>query len=821
MPLAAGTTLGPYEIVAPIGAGGMGEVYRARDPRLARDVAIKVLPAAWEADPDRMRRFELEARAAGSINHPNILAIYDIGVDRGAHYLVSELLEGETLQNLGAVPARKAVDYVQQAARGLAAAHAKDIVHRDIKPANLFLTTDGRVKILDFGLAKVTVRRDEAETRTSLDEAETNPGTILGSVAYMSPEQVVAKPLDHRSDLFSLGVVLFELLTGKRPFAGDSSVELMNAILKDDPPEVAPPALDRVVRHALEKQPEQRFQSAQDFGFALEAAMGTSAASAALPAVKPRARWNWAWAAVGVVSVLAIGEGVLLMRHADESRPVFKRLGVRAEALGRTAWLTPNGDVALDLNGEIAITHAGGLGSRLIGVKGRLLSVSSTGELAILNGEVLSRVPLSGGAPREVAEKVTEADWSPDGKEFAVIRHKGNRNVIEYPIDKPIYESSNRLGWLRVSPNGKDVAFFEYDQQYRSLNVMHGGRKVVLSSRLVLAAGLAWHPSGKEIWFSAARTGFDFPVYAATLDGNERLVLRIPGRVYVQDIGRDGTLLARHSFGRNEMTFHADGKPDRDLGWLDYPQVAALSPGGDKILFTEIGEAAQGKQIYFRSTSGTPAVNLGEGTASSFTKDGKYAVALSSGTVSGILLLPMGTGQTRAVDFPGLTITAAVFQPAAQRIVAVGHPEGKGQRVYAQDLRSGETRAISDEFEPGSYGVAGSGLVNMISGPGDSRVAITTGVGDGILIVEGDAVFPIPGSGGYRVAGWCADGKSIWVFKVGSGIGRMDIKTGAITGMRESPIKDATHLYVSEDGQAMVGGYLNNLSDEFLITGLK
>jgi len=268
MAIAPGTRLGPYEILAPIGAGGMGEVYRAKDPRLGRDVAIKVLPSSFSADPDRLRRFEQEARSAGLLNHPNITAVLDIGEHEGAPYVVQELLEGETLRQAlagGRLSPRRAIEYAIQIAHGLAAAHEKGILHRDLKPENVFITRDGRVKILDFGLAKLT-HAEESSQATNLPTATvgTEPGIVLGTLGYMSPEQVRGKPADARSDIFSFGAILYEMLSGQRAFKGDSAADTMSAILKEDPPDLSvtnqnvSPGLERIVRHCLEKNPEQR-----------------------------------------------------------------------------------------------------------------------------------------------------------------------------------------------------------------------------------------------------------------------------------------------------------------------------------------------------------------------------------------------------------------------------------------------------------------------------------------------------------------------------------------------------------------------------------
>jgi serine/threonine protein kinase len=321
MTLTSGTKLGPYEIVAPIGAGGMGEVYRARDPRIGRDVAVKVLPTAFSKDPERLRRFEQEARSAGVLNHPNILAIHDVGTHDDAPYVVSELLDGETLRDrlkIGPLPPRKAIEIGVQIAHGLAAAHEHGIVHRDLKPENLFVARDGRLKILDFGLAKLTApdRGEAARASAPTLQADTGPGAVWGTAGYMSPEQVRGNPVDHRSDIFALGAILYEMLSGKRAFQGASPADTVSAILKEDPRDlteivgVIPPALERLVRHCLEKNPKERFQSARDLAFNLEAISGLSGTKTVQPLASKRAFPSWLPGAAAVVTLLA---GVILV----------------------------------------------------------------------------------------------------------------------------------------------------------------------------------------------------------------------------------------------------------------------------------------------------------------------------------------------------------------------------------------------------------------------------------------------------------------------------------------------------------------------------
>ena len=429
MSLAPGVHLGPYEVAAPLGAGGMGEVYRARDPRLGRDVAIKVLPAELSNDPDRLRRFEQEARALGALNHPNLLAVFDVGSDAGSPFLVSELLEGETLRERleeGPIPTKKALEYAIQIARGLGAAHEQGIVHRDLKPENMFVTRDGRVKILDFGLAKArggdsAAVGSQVGTRSML----TGPGIVLGTVAYMSPEQVQGRPADHRSDIFSLGTVTYEMLSGKRPFSGGSAVQTMSAILEKDPPPLSeanvmlPPTLEPIVLRCLEKRPEDRFRSAPDIAFALEA-IGRSSGSS--PLLAKAARGNWPRRLGALATAFAAGLLVMaLLRHrlpratenapASYTRLTFERGTVDAARFARdghtvvysAAW---DGKATEVFSARLGSTESRGF--NLAGAK--FLALSSKDEMAVALGwrqngpwtgvGTLALVSLAGGSAR-------------------------------------------------------------------------------------------------------------------------------------------------------------------------------------------------------------------------------------------------------------------------------------------------------------------------------------------------------------------------------------------------------------------------------------
>src|SRR5208282_5742621 len=559
----SGTKLGPYEIIAPIGAGGMGEVYRARDTRLGREVALKVLPASFSRDVDRLRRFEQEARAVAALNHPNILAIHDIGEDGGSPFIVSELLEGSSLRaelEHGPLSARKASDYAAQIAQGLAAAHDKNIVHRDLKPENTFLTKEGRVKILDFGLAKLAPdARGAKGDGLTLTSSPTEAGMVMGTAGYMAPEQVRGSAIDSRTDIFAFGAVLYEMIYGERAFRRDTAAETMTAILKEDPPELSEmnhpvaPGLERIVRRCLEKQPEQRFQSAKDLAFALEALSGTTsrtAANAAIAGDAGKPRWP-AFVAAAAVLGLALGAAIAwYLRPAPAAPPTFTRVSYhRGEVIrGRFG---PDAKTVF-YSAKFDAKSGGGApdtysiredypASTPVGLNGALLlAISRQGQMAVLMrpkyfahyewGGTLATSPLGGSAPRELLENVVDADWGPDGNELAVIDRSNDRANnkwrLQYPIGKVLLEGEGWMSDMRVSPDGKQVALFRHppnpDDRGDLALVDRSGQLRTLSSGWESLEGLAWAPSGKEIWFSAAVSGEQWCIHAVTLSGKQR-----------------------------------------------------------------------------------------------------------------------------------------------------------------------------------------------------------------------------------------------------------------------------------------------------------
>src|SRR6266699_2454034 len=581
MTLSSGSRLGPYEITVPIGAGGMGEVYRAKDPRLGREVAIKVLPSSFSEDADRLRRFEQEARAAGILNHPNITAVYDVGQHEGAPYVVQELLEGETLRSVlagGKLSPRKAIEYGLQIAQGLAAAHEKGIVHRDLKPENVFVTRDGRVKVLDFGLAKLVRPEESHVTVVTLTSPATLPGMVMGTVGYMSPEQVRGEPCDARSDIFSFGAVFYEMLTGKRAFKRETSAETMTAILREDPPELndtgwqGPLALQRILVRCLEKNVERRFQSASDLAFAIESLNGTSTVKSVPQPDSRRARLPWAAAALGV---LVLGAAMWLggRWHSAKPQPKFTRLTYQQGYLSNARFAKDGQTVVYSAqwNNDPLQVYSVRVefpqSTKVDLPRAALLALSSSGDMELAVDPVqvswfmygtMAQAQMTGGTPRAHEKEVIAADYAPDGKTLAVV-HKANRKVqLEYPAGRVIYATAGYLDYVRVSPSGKEVAFAEHpvygDNRGWVSVVDETGNRKQLTREFGAVQGLAWSRAGTEIWFTAADSTTDQQLFGVSLSGRQRPILATPQGSRLLDITADGRVLLCSDRSQVEIT---------------------------------------------------------------------------------------------------------------------------------------------------------------------------------------------------------------------------------------------------------------------------
>jgi eukaryotic-like serine/threonine-protein kinase len=854
--LAPGSKLGPYDIQAAIGAGGMGEVYRARDARLNRDVAIKILPTSFSSDPDRLQRFAQEARAAAALSHPNILSIYDIGDDHGAPYVVSELLEGETLRDRlrnGPLPSRKAIDYARQIASGLAAAHEKGIVHRDLKPENLFLTNDGRVKILDFGLAKLTRPEsgDSGNEATQTQHVATDAGTVMGTVGYMSPEQVRGKPADPRSDIFAFGAILYEMLSGKRAFHGDSSADTMSAILKEEPADLSEtnrnvsPALERIVRHCLEKNPAERFQSARDITFNLDALSDISTTSRggvrAIPEAPSRPRWLLPLLA-GLL-VLASWGGIykLARRGTVHGNPTFHEVTFR----NGTIWdarFAPDGQTVVYSAAwegqppEVFSTRFDSTDSRSVGLTpAEILSISSKGEMAVsmhpqnsafTQSGTLARVPLAGGAPREMLSEVVSADWAPDGQSLAVIRGSFATTIrLEYPPETVIYQPNAWVSHVRFSPDGQYLGVIDHvfggDDGRVVIVDTHGNIKAS-SSFYSSVEGLAWGPNGKEVWYSAVPGGSARSIYALDFSGRERLIYRSPGGLTIHDISRSGLVLLTADKARISLTALGPGETrERSLSWFDWSLLADMSDDGNTVVFSETGEAVGAHYgIFLRKADGSPAVRLGDGGFGALSPDGQWVLA-ADGSPSKLVLLPTGVGQPRQLTDNKTEHFGWGWLPDSKSVVFSTAEPGHGPRTYLLPIESGTPHPLTPE------GVSGA----LVTPDAKFLLAVDTKRERWLYPIAGGEPQKLNftlGPNDFTVR-FLADGKSLLVGTRGVPIkvSRVDMASGKRELWKEiipadpAGVQTLPGVRFSADGKSYAYSTGRILSDLFVVDGLK
>lgn len=816
--LTSGTRLGPYEIVAPIGAGGMGEVYRAHDARLRRDVAVKVLPRRLARDTDRLHRFEQEARAAAALSHPNIVAVFDFGVADEGPFVVSELLEGETLRALvarGALPPRRAVDLAVQTATGMAAAHQRGIVHRDLKPENIFVTADGRAKILDFGLAKLTEPIDAPPVGDAATALVTMPGLVLGTAGYMSPEQVRGEPADLRTDIFAFGAVFYEMLSGRRAFAGDTVVETMGAILKAEPPEfvagAVPLALDRIVRRCLAKQPSQRFQSASDIAFALEAVSAPLTASTApvlvTASVEPapgvarrRIPLRLASAAIALLAAgAALGALAIRWFPTPAPAPTFRALTFDRLPVTNARFM-PDGETVVYSAAphayvpELFVIRPNVEGPQALGVPAaHLLSVSSRGELALivdarhvaqrLYAGTLARMTI-GSTPRAMRDDVREADWSPDGATLAVVHDLGDgRDRLEFPSGTVLHEASGYLSDPRVSPDGQRVAFFEHQWRFDDRGwlkvVDRSGKVTTLSDELSGLQGLSWTPDGSSLVFSgSASGGSPLQPMIVPVSGRAapRLVMGTPGRFVVHDLARDGRWLAVRedlSFGVRARVPGHEG--ERELSWLGSAGGRALSHDGRWLLMVDVGPAGGAEYgVVLRSTDGRQTMRLGQGSAQRISPDGKWAAAMLAAP-SRVVVYPTGTGD--GIHLGAATIasySSAEWFPDSQRLLVCGAEPARAPRCYEQDLAGSPPTPLTEEGVLAS--VAPDGRTVLLTREDGSMHLSMLGGGPSIPVTALRA-------DDKRIA-WSADSRAVLVQSgrdVPATVERVDLATGQRT----------------------------------------
>jgi hypothetical protein len=766
----------------------MAEVYRARDSRLQRDVAVKIVGEALHTDVGFLARLEQEARLAGSLNHPNIVSVHDVGSHDGAPYVVTELLQGETLRERlakGTVPLPSALDWAVQIAKGLAAAHEHGIVHRDLKPENVFLTRSGEIKLLDFGIAKALAALPESrgllEPTLSPAGSVTSTGVVLGTPGYMSPEQVRGEPVDGRSDIFSAGAILYELLSGQRPFRTGTAVETGYAILHEAPPALPPsvPApIAQFVHRCLEKDPDQRFQSARDLAFSLDALRTVSGpvitlSTEARSSSRQRApRWLvWPILALLLATLgVFVARSWTLPRQPTVRQLTFRRgaiLGARFAPDGRTVHFSASWGGGAP---EIYSTSVDSPEIRSLGFgDAQLLAVSRSGELALSLRPVppiydnprgtLARVPL-GGTPRELDTNVEYADWAPDGERLAVVRLEQGKRRLEFPAGEVRFESTGWISHPRVSPSGDRVAFINHPTSGTAGEVVvvgPGGRdEAWTTATFDDLIGLAWKPGGDELLVTGAQPRELAALWAVRRGRAPRPVYRAPRSLLINDVSRDGrVLLTGRDWQKEIELFHVADNRATPLEWLDWASVSGLSDDGSAVLFFESGIAAGDEGLIFLRNPAQPApVKLGVGRSLDLSPDGKWALAEREDSPGKLWLLPTGVGVARSVDAPGLErIAGAAFFQDGKRAALLAQPPGSLlQRLYVLELEGGKLRPISPPLE-----------FDLLAGavsPDQRWVAFRAS--DGIV-----TAFPVDGGEpmravelgpGYRVIGWLPDG---------------------------------------------------------------
>ncbi|MGZ4777821.1 MAG: protein kinase domain-containing protein, partial [Thermoanaerobaculia bacterium] len=768
-----------------------------------------------------------EARATGALNHPNLLVIFDIGTHDGAPYLVSELLEGESLRetlSAGRIPLRKTIDYAVQIAHGVAAAHEKGIVHRDLKPENIFITSDGRVKLLDFGLAKLIVAEAGGSSRAETDQRGTNPGTIVGTAAYMSPEQVRGTAVDQRSDIFSFGVVLYEMISGLSPFRRNSSVETMSAVLQDDAPPIidatVPPGLVRLLQHALEKAPSRRFESMKDVAFAVDALTlsgespsRTSRTKKSKPPERPK-EVNYqriTFRRGYVMSARFAPDGSVIYGAAWEDKPLEVFSSQLSTPEPRPLGL-PDADIlSVSPSGELALS----LGRRFTG------GWTTSGTLA--------RRPLGGGAPRPLVENVQDAEWMPDGKNLMVIRHAAGIYRIEAPIGTVVYESAMWLTHPRRSPRGDRIAFAEHpvwgDDSGFLVVIGNDGKTVVRSSFVPGSiSGLAWTPKGDEVWMTAeSEAGRELA--GMNLSGRQRTVLAVPGRLTLHDIDAGGRVLLSFENGRREVVAGRRGEAaERNLSWFDWSWLSDLSNDGKLVLIVEQATAVRGRNTMFvRPTDGSAAVRIGEGHGRGrpFSRDAS-AIVMESGP-GRLELAPVGAGETRLLPYPRLEeVLAWQLFPDERRLLILGNDGSRPMSLYEMALDGdGTVRRISDTKAQWPIQLSNNGETVASVGP-ELRTYLYS--------VTGGEAWPAPGCGpGDDPIGWSPDDRAIYVYRrarISANIERVDVTTGERTPWctmapaDPAGILDIMPAFITPDGQTYAYSYRRFLSDLCVVTGL-
>ncbi len=825
MSLESGTKLGPYEILAPIGAGGMGEVYRARDSRLQRDVAMKVLPEQILEKGGARARFEREARALAALNHPGIAAIYAFEEIEGRAVLTMELVEGEPLNvrmARGPLAAGEALPLARQIAEALEAAHEKGIVHRDLKPSNIHVTPAGKVKLLDFGLAKAFETEDSGSfsgaTQTpTLTSPHTVAGTILGTPSYMAPEQARGKPVDKRADVWAFGVVLYEMLAGQKAFPGETPSDVMVAVLTRDPdwsalPQSVPGAVQHLLRRCLTREISNRLHDIADARIELTEPSPSGA-------YRPSSAGRFSYARPGMAALFAGAllataglTGFLVKRAARIEAPRFRTLTWSFGSVfsGR---FTPDGQNVIysaELEGRppaLFSTRVDAVDSRRLDIPmGDVAGIAKTGEMALLLGShnvgswlrvgTLAHVSLSGGSPRPILENVFDADIAPDGSSFAVVLADGAGQRLEYPIGHVVYRNTGWIAHPRISPDGKSIAFADYptegDDEGTVMLIDAAGRVTRLSKTLDYLQGLAFAPSG-EIFATGYELERGTTLWAFSPSKPPREVLVVPSVIHIVDVAADGAILLSYDETHVELEGRLLGDETlRTYSWWRANVVAGISDDGSVYAGDGAVSVAEGGMItFYRRSDRTPPVRIGFGKSAGISPDGRTVYVRGPAAFDAI---PTGPGPPRTYALGSVEpqvsgVRLLSFSSDGKTAAFAGVAKGSGRRGYVLDtMAGGPPRPVTPV-----------GVDDVLLSPDGASLAAVVGEGIRLYSVRGGAERAVAAAQPKEIpVAWEKSGKALFVWDRGvpARVHRIDIATGTRTlALEITPRNPAGVLY--------------------------